>query len=885
MRTNEQTTLSQPTSVVRNTLENEQVLQDLGGPASEAALREYCDRNYHQLLPIIAEKVHQEKVQQEKLKAVKARLNFEEASQHSESAKPSKRRDLKKRLESRHVRSVSGSPEPRRGHSESPRKRDTKWKTVFKRLEKDVFRRLGDKGKSMSAYSNDSRRWSYHNSSRDTESCYHSSRSRETEFASEKHHNKIAPSRRIEALSESEGSARGHWKSKSKRQKSSIQDDMSQPWVCEETDHFTPQIQRRAMPTWCYMFDSTLTGNARVWFDDLPQESIDSYDDLKKAFLENYLQRKKCIKDPVEICNIKQRDKESIEEFVRRYKLECKDVKGAQECMKISGFMHRITNPELIKRLHDKILKSLDEMMRVTTKFLRGEVAASSRKQKKSFSSWKTIGSRTEAKLQEGRLQEPTKVGTKVGQVYPPHKDTKRNFFFKQRKVQTAPANDNPGRKKERKAVTFNQRTKTMQWERPGNDRKKEEALGKDKPLAILMVQPWQRVAKQRITQTFFSESKAFLENYLQQKKCIKDPVEICNIKQRDEESIEEFVRRYKLECKDVKGAQECMKISGFMHRITNPELIKRLHDKIPKSVDEMMRVTTKFLRGEVAASSHKQKKLFSSWKTIGSRTEAKLQEGRLPEPTKVGTKVGQVYPPHKDTKRNFCFKQRKVQTAPANDNPGRKKERTKTMQWERPGNDRKKEEALGKDKPLAILMVQPWQRVAKQRITQTFFSESVISFPPLEDEDGTEGPMIIEAEMGGHCVHRMYVDGGSSSEILYEHCFNRFRLEVKNQMAPVTKPLVGFSGEIIWPLGQISLLVKIGDEKHSTSAWMNFMVVRSHSSYNGIIRRPGVRRIRAFPSTTHGMLKFPVIGGTVTLRSSKIIPLECTMVLGPGVP
>ncbi|GKG27992.1 reverse transcriptase domain-containing protein, partial [Tanacetum coccineum] len=65
------------------------------------------------------------------------------------------------------------------------------------------------------------------------------------------------------------------------------------------------------------MFNSTLTGNARVWFDDLPQESIDSYDDLKKAFLENYLQQKKCIKDQIEIHNIKQRDGESIEEFVR----------------------------------------------------------------------------------------------------------------------------------------------------------------------------------------------------------------------------------------------------------------------------------------------------------------------------------------------------------------------------------------------------------------------------------------------------------------------------------------------------------------------------------------------------------------------------------------
>nr|GEZ46541.1 reverse transcriptase domain-containing protein [Tanacetum cinerariifolium] len=59
--------------------------------AFDAALPEYCDRNYHQLLPITAEKVHQENVHQEKLKAVKARLNFEESSQHSESRTPSKK--------------------------------------------------------------------------------------------------------------------------------------------------------------------------------------------------------------------------------------------------------------------------------------------------------------------------------------------------------------------------------------------------------------------------------------------------------------------------------------------------------------------------------------------------------------------------------------------------------------------------------------------------------------------------------------------------------------------------------------------------------------------------------------------------------------------------
>ncbi|GJW80047.1 hypothetical protein Tco_0647741 [Tanacetum coccineum] len=128
-----------------------------------------------------------------------------------------------------------------------------------------------------------------------------------------------------------------------------------------------------------------------------------------------------------------------------------------------------------------------------------------------------------------------------------------------------------------------------------------------------------------------------------------------------------------------------------------------------------------------------------------------------------------------------------------------------------------------------------------------------------------------------------MYVDEGESSEILYEHCFVRLQPEIRSQMVPPTTYLTGFSGETIWPLGQISLLVKIGDEGHSTSAWINFMVARSPSQHNEIIGRLCIRKIRVIPSTTHGMLKFLVEGGTITLRSSRIIPMECAMISGPS--
>ncbi|GJV08072.1 reverse transcriptase domain-containing protein [Tanacetum coccineum] len=124
------------------------------------------------------------------------------------------------------------------------------------------------------------------------------------------------------------------------------------------------KVEWWAMPTWYHMFNSTLTGSARAWFDDLPTESMDSYDDLKKAFRANFLQQNKYIKDLVEIHHIKQKEGESIKDFMQRFKAKSRHVKGAPECMRIYGFMHGITNLKLIKHLHNKIPKSVDEMMR-----------------------------------------------------------------------------------------------------------------------------------------------------------------------------------------------------------------------------------------------------------------------------------------------------------------------------------------------------------------------------------------------------------------------------------------------------------------------------------------------------------------------------------------
>nr|GEX94877.1 reverse transcriptase domain-containing protein [Tanacetum cinerariifolium] len=134
------------------------------------------------------------------------------------------------------------------------------------------------------------------------------------------------------------------------------------------------------MPTWCHMFNSTLIGAARVWFDELPPESIYGYKDLRAAFVAYFMQQKKYVKDPVEIHNIKQSDGETIEDFMKRFKIETGRMKGAPECMRISGFMHGVNNPELTKRLNEHVPKTMEEIIITTTAFIRGEAAVASKK-------------------------------------------------------------------------------------------------------------------------------------------------------------------------------------------------------------------------------------------------------------------------------------------------------------------------------------------------------------------------------------------------------------------------------------------------------------------------------------------------------------------------
>nr|GEY56239.1 reverse transcriptase domain-containing protein [Tanacetum cinerariifolium] len=228
---------------------------------------------------------------------------------------------------------------------------------------------------------------------------------------------------------------------------------------------------------------------------------------------------------------------------------------------------------------------------------------------------------------------------------------------------------------------------------------------------------------------------------------------------EREACSQEDFVQRFKSESRHVKEASECMRISGFMHGITNHKLIKRLHDNIQKSVDEMMRSTT-------TASNQARKKTLPAWRQQETGRKQNFNKmGDFRNQQRTERRLDRFTLLKKSPKEILALDKGKFKAPPQIVNYGWKvvahNEGTKARQRKGPAESSKKGEAYRKDKALAILMVQPWQKVAKRRVAQSFSLDPEISFPPLGDEDGTEFPMIIEAEIGGHFIHRIYIDGG----------------------------------------------------------------------------------------------------------------------------
>nr|GEY94542.1 hypothetical protein [Tanacetum cinerariifolium] len=206
------------------------------------------------------------------------------------------------------------------------------------------------------------------------------------------------------------------------------------------------------------------------------------------------------------------------------------------------------------------------------------------------------------------------------------------------------------------------------------------------------------------------------------------------------------------------------------------------------ETMEEMMIATTAFIRGEAVAASKKKGRGSSRFNPL-TRTPKEIltaEAGKFQPPPPMVTPVekrssNKFCDFHNDKRHNTdeCMQLKKQIEELVR--AGKLSHLIKEIKHGQDQSKVRKKETPAKDKPATIYMIQSWQRMTRQKLTQSFERVREITFLPLATSSEADGPLVIEAEIGRHMIHRMYVDGSSSMEILYEHCFKRLQPEVKN--------------------------------------------------------------------------------------------------------
>ena len=135
---------------------------------------------------------------------------------------------------------------------------------------------------------------------------------------------------------------------------------------------------------------------------------------------------------------------------------------------------------------------------------------------------------------------------------------------------------------------------------------------------------------------------------------------------------------------------------------------------------------------------------------------------------------------------------------------------------------------------------------------------------------------MVISVVTAGRKVHRVLVDQGSSTDVMFWVTFNKLQLS-PDLLRPYTGCLYGFARDQVEVRGHLELRTTFTDGAASRIENIRYLVVNAPSAYNILLGRPTLNRLRAVSSTRNMKMKLPDLGGKViTIKSDQKEDKRC---------
>ena len=133
----------------------------------------------------------------------------------------------------------------------------------------------------------------------------------------------------------------------------------------------------------CRAFPTTLKGPARVWFNKILPNSVNSFEELSKLF-DNFIGGQRHKHSSSNLLTIEQGENESLWSFITRFNREALSVNEVDDKLLLAAFHNEVNSDLFIHKLYEKEPQSMAELVHSAQNFMNAEDAIIAKKRKRS---------------------------------------------------------------------------------------------------------------------------------------------------------------------------------------------------------------------------------------------------------------------------------------------------------------------------------------------------------------------------------------------------------------------------------------------------------------------------------------------------------------------
>ena len=113
----------------------------------------------------------------------------------------------------------------------------------------------------------------------------------------------------------------------------------------------------------CRAFLTTLKGSTRVWFNKIPPNTMNSFEELSKLFVNNFIGGQRHKRSSSSLLTIEQGENESLRSFITCFNREALTMDEVDDKLLLAAFHNGVNSDLFIHKLYEKEPQSMAELV------------------------------------------------------------------------------------------------------------------------------------------------------------------------------------------------------------------------------------------------------------------------------------------------------------------------------------------------------------------------------------------------------------------------------------------------------------------------------------------------------------------------------------------